>query len=199
MFSAGVDLLRVLDEGASYVEKFIDTLSVFCESIFAFSKPLVAAVNGHAVAGGCVLACMADRRLMASGNVRVGVPELLVGVPFPAAPLEIMRLVIPPRHLGEVLYGGATYEGQAAIDRGLIDDVVPADELMTRSVVAARTLAGLAPDAFRLTKRQLRQPSLDRMRMAAESLDDEVRRVWSRPDTLEAIRVYVSRTFKRPR
>lgn len=197
MFSAGVDLLRALDEGAPYLERFIDTLSSFCQSIFAFSKPMIAAVNGHAIAGGCVVACMADRRLMASGSARIGVPELLVGVPFPAAPLEIMRWVIPPRYIGEVLYGGATYEGPAAMERGLIDEIVPSEELMAQSVVAARTLAGLAADAFRLTKRQLRQPSLDRMRLAAGDLDDEVRRVWCRPDTLAVIQEYVSRTFKR--
>ena len=60
-----------------------------------FPKPLVAAVNGHAIAGGCILAATCDRRIMAEGNGRIGVPELVVGVPFPALPLQIMAARMP--------------------------------------------------------------------------------------------------------
>ena len=91
IFSAGVDLLRVMDGGTEYVRDFLPVLADFCTTIFSFKNPLVAAINGHAIAGGCVLSCMADRRIIAQGGSRVGVPELLVGVPFPAAPLEAMR------------------------------------------------------------------------------------------------------------
>jgi enoyl-CoA hydratase len=197
IFSAGVDLLRVLDGGPAYVEQFIGALSGFCEAIFTFPKPLVAAVNGHAIAGGCVIACMADRRLMAQGPGRIGVPELLVGVPFPAAPLEAMRFVVPPQHFGEVIYGGATYEPTAAMERGLVDEVVQREELLDRAVQAAASLAALAPPAFQLTKAQIRRPAVERMRVGAAEHDAAVREVWATPDTLTAIRDYVSRTFKR--
>src|SRR6185295_19635139 len=87
IFSAGVDLRRVVDEGASYVRAFLPAMSASFETLFSLLKPVVAAVNGHAIAGGCILAAAADRRLMARDGGRIGIPELLVGVPFPVVPL----------------------------------------------------------------------------------------------------------------
>jgi len=197
IFSAGVDLLRLLDGGPAYIEQFLDTLKGFCETIFSFPKPLVAAINGHAIAGGCVVACMADRRLMAQGSGRIGVVELLVGVPFTAAPFEVMRFAVPPQYFCEVLYGGTTYEPTAAMERGLVDEVVPPEELLDRAVQTAAAFAQLAPRAFRLTKAQIRHPAVDQIRRGAAEFDAAVREIWARPDTLAGIREYVSRTFKR--
>src|SRR5262249_50576216 len=82
IFSAGVDLLRVLDGGTAYLNGFLPALINLFETVFAYPKPVVAAINGHAIAGGCVLACAADYRVMAKGETRIGIPELRVGVPF---------------------------------------------------------------------------------------------------------------------
>ena len=68
MFSAGVDLLRVVDGGAAYVRTFLPAFRRVFETLFDYPKPVVAAVNGHAIAGGCVLACAADYRVMAAGD-----------------------------------------------------------------------------------------------------------------------------------
>ncbi len=96
MFSAGVDLLRLSDGGAPYVRRFLPALHRLYHTVFFFPKPVVAAVNGHAIAGGCVLQSCADRRIAASGASRIGVTELLVGVPFPALAFEVMRFATPP-------------------------------------------------------------------------------------------------------
>src|SRR5262249_18597291 len=90
IFSAGVDLFRLTRDGADYVRRFIPLLCRCLRALFAFPRPVVAAANGHAIAGGCILVLAADYRLMADGVGRIGVPELLVGVPFPAAALEIV-------------------------------------------------------------------------------------------------------------
>jgi enoyl-CoA hydratase len=84
IFSAGVDLKRLSAGGADYIRRFLPALHRLYEAVFFHPKPVVAAVNGHAIAGGCVLACCADRRLMARDAGRIGVTEILVGVPFPA-------------------------------------------------------------------------------------------------------------------
>jgi enoyl-CoA hydratase len=91
IFSAGVDLKRLSEGGADYIRRFLPALHRLYEAVFFHPKPVVAAVNGHAIAGGCVLACCADRRIMANVGGRIGVTELLVGVPFPALAFEIMR------------------------------------------------------------------------------------------------------------
>ncbi|MFQ5690782.1 MAG: enoyl-CoA hydratase/isomerase family protein [Gemmatimonadota bacterium] len=197
IFSAGVDLLRVLEEGPPYVRGFLSALDEFCDALFGFSRPLVAAVNGHAIAGGCVMACMADHRIMARGDGRIGVPELLVGVPFPPAPLEVMRFAVPRRHLAQVLYGGRTYGPEAARERGLVEEVVEPDRLIERSLDVAGRLATVSGEAFRLTKAQLRAPARARIRAAGREFSAEIEAAWTAPETMAAIRDYVRRTFKK--
>ena len=74
VFSAGVDLKRIVDGGAAYAERFIPALCGMFEAVLFHPRPVVAAINGHAIAGGCVLACAADLRLMADGPGRIGAP-----------------------------------------------------------------------------------------------------------------------------
>lgn len=196
IFSAGVDLLRLLSGGAEYAERFVPMISVVVRALFTFPKPLVAAVNGHAVAGGCVMACTADHRIMSRGPARIGVAELLVGVPFPTAPFEAVRFVVPPHQLQPVVYGALTYVPEDALALGLIDQIVDADHLVDEAVIAAERLAALPAEAFALTKRLMRAPTLERMD-TARAHDTEVERVWREPATLERVRRYVETTFKR--
>ena len=102
IFSAGVDLVRLLDGGPTYIRKFLPALCGMFVSVFSCPKPVVAAINGHAIGGGCVLACAADRRLMAQDGGRIGVTELLVGVPFPSIAMEIMRCATAPLYFSDV-------------------------------------------------------------------------------------------------
>jgi enoyl-CoA hydratase len=197
IFSAGVDLIRLSAGGADYVRTFMPVLNRMFEALFLFPKPVVAAVNGHAVAGGCVLACCADRRLMVREAGRIGVTELQVGLPFPALAFEIMRHVTTPKYFAEVIYGGATYVPEAAVERGLIDEVVAADALMERAVAAAQTLAALSPPAFAMTKRQMRSPLMERMQRDGAAIDAKVTELWTAPEAAARIKDYVARTLKR--
>ena len=196
VFSAGVDLLRMIDGGAPYVQRYLVVFHHFCRTLFTFPRPLVAAINGHAIAGGCVVACTADRRIMARGSGRVGIPELRVGVPFPAAPLEILRFALPARHFQQLLYSGATVETDEAVECGLVEEVVEPDDLMGRALEAARGLAAMGQENFALTKQQIRAPILERMEHGQQDTQATVERIWSSDATLAAIRDYVSRTFK---
>ncbi|MBZ5559840.1 MAG: enoyl-CoA hydratase/isomerase family protein [Acidobacteriia bacterium] len=198
IFSAGVDLLRVVDGGATYVRAFLPAVSRTFESLFTFPKPVVAAVNGHAIAGGCVMACASDVRLMAKGPGRIGTPELLVGVPFPIVPLEIMRFAAAPQRLQSLAYRGATLSADEAIAHGLIDDAVEGERLLDAAVDMAGRFAALPPAAFAATKTQLRAPAMRRIREGWQ-YDAAVTRIWESAETLETIRGYIARTFKKPR
>src|SRR5262249_44378017 len=160
VLSAGVDLLRALDADAAYLRGFLPTLRKLFDVTFFYPKPVVAAINGHAIAGGCVLACAADQRLMARGPGRIGVTELLVGLPFPAIALEIMRHAAISIYFREVVFGGGRYPAEAAQARGLVDTVVEPEALLASAIKAAQSLASLSPAAFALTKSQARQPVL---------------------------------------
>ena len=107
MFSAGVNLIRLSEGGAAYVRRFLPALHRLYDTVFFFPKPVVAAVNGHAIAGGCVLQACADRRIAARDGGRIGVTELLVGVPFPPLAFEVMRFATPPAFFAETILSGA--------------------------------------------------------------------------------------------
>jgi enoyl-CoA hydratase len=197
IFSAGVDLLRLSAGGASYVRDFLPALSTMISTVFAFPKPVVAAVNGHAIAGGCVLACAADWRVMGRAAGRIGVTELLVGVPFPPIALEVMRFVTAPQHLSEAVYGGATFTPEEGLRRGLIDEVVDDAALLEQALAGVRRLADLSPRVFALTKQQVRRPSRERARVESERIDAEVERMWAGSDTLARVQDYVARTLRK--
>jgi enoyl-CoA hydratase len=190
-FSAGVDLKRVLDGGPAYIEGFLAAMDRAFAALFRCPKPVVAALNGHAIAGGCVMACAADYRVMAQGKGRIGVPELGVGVSFPWLALEIVRLSTPVEHLQELLYLGETYDADQALARGLVDEAVAADKVQERGLAVATRLAGMSPGAFALTKRQLRLDSLAEWKRHQVSHDSLVRMQWTSADTLDRIRRYL--------
>jgi len=195
IFSAGVDLVRLLEGGAPYVRKFLPALSTMLATVFSHPAPVVAAINGHAIAGGCVLACAADRRIMARDGGRIGVTELLVGVPFPPAAMEIMRCATAPQFFAEAIFGGATYSPIDAVGRGWIHDLAEPEALIDRALQAANTLAALPAKAFALSKRQTRALALERMQNS--ELDAVIEQIWTAPETLERVRNYVARTLRK--
>lgn len=194
-FSAGVDLRRVIDEGPEYTERLIASLGRTFEDLFVFPKPTVAAVNGPAIAGGCVMACACDRRLGAEGT-RIGASELLVGVAFPAAAIEILRAACADR-TDEVVFGGRIVESKDAVTLGMLDKVVSSDLLIDQAVATAEALGALQPEAFRLAKQQLRRPVLERIRSGSSAIDAAVVRQWALPDTRNRIEQQLERLSKR--
>src|SRR5215475_13662054 len=113
-----LELMSLLEGGPDYVKKFVPALCYSVQKLFTFPRPVIAAVNGHAIAGGCIFVCACDYRIMAEGSARFGVPELLVGVPFPPIVLEVLRFILtntsmnlstlvrpaPPRRLWVLVY-----------------------------------------------------------------------------------------------
>ena len=198
IFSAGVDLRRVLREGEAYLRRFVPMIGEGLRRLFAFPRPVVAALNGHAVAGGCIMACACDRRIAAAGGATVGVPELRVGVPYPSTALEILRFVVGDRRLEEVVYAAGTNGLEAARDLGLVDEIVPPGALLDRAIAVAERMATVAPETFALTKSQIRRPVLERLAAGAEEVDREVERIWQLASTRDAIRAYVEATLERP-
>ena len=195
IFSAGVDLKRVSAGGADYVRAFLPKLHALYEEIYFHPKPLVAAINGHAVAGGAILACCADRRIMGHEVGRIGVTELLVGVAFPALAFEILRAAVPADYLAEFAYSGATYMTDDALECGWVDEIAEPEELLEDAVAVAKELGSIAPAAFAMTKAQMRGPVAERLAVSGEEIEREVTALWCADDTLARVREYVARTL----
>lgn len=197
IFSAGVNLFRVVEEGEPYLRAFLPQLSASIRRLFTLPMPMVAAVNGHAIAGGCILAAACDRRVMNRGQGTIGVTELLVGVPFPADALETLRFLLPERHVQSLVYSGRTLGAEEALAIGLVDEVADSGEVLDRACAAARRMGRIPGDAFAATKRHIRRPALERMESLAPELDPGVLEIWSRPETLAGIRAFLEKTVGR--
>ena len=195
IFSAGVDLRRLVEGGRDYAAEFLPELEGLLLDLFACEKPVVAALNGHAIAGGCALALAADLRLLAAGRATLGVPELAVGVPFPPSVIEVVRFALPPQHARVLLLGARVVGADEALLRGLVDEVVPADELPARALAAARAMAAIPSPSFALSKRQLRAPALERMRERSAAMADAMLEAWCCDEVTAAVRRYVEATL----
>lgn len=193
-FSAGADLVRYLDEGSDFVERARPHAARAFREMFLFPLPAVAAINGHAIAGGCVLACACDHRVAAAGDYRIGLAELKAGVPFPVWALETVRFALAPPHFQRLIYSGRLPGPDEALATGLVDEVVPPEELLGRALAIARKLSSVPRGTFSLTKRSLREPYAERAR-AAESTDDEGAAVWASDETRESVRRFIERTL----
>ena len=195
-FSAGVDLFRVIKEGPEYGRRFLPVLDNFLRAALTLPKPVIAAINGHAIAGGCILAATCDRRIMTEGNGRIGIPELAVGVPFPALPLQIMAARVHDGPLRDLVYTGRTVLVDEAKAMGLIDEKCPAGMLMDQAMEAAERLAAIPAGAFALTKEAFYTPILERTKQLAAT-NARVVEAWLQPHTYETIRAYLDKTIKK--
>ncbi len=193
-FSAGVDLFRILEGGPDYLEPFMKAFRDALLAIAEHPQPVVAAINGHAIAGGFLLACACDWRVMARGEGKVGIPELRVGVPLPGLAWAIVSSAVPAPTLRRLVLQGDLLSAEEALSAGLVDELVEPERLLERARARAEQFGRVPPATYRITRRQLRRP----LREARESDDEaETLAVWSSPEVREAIRAYLDATLKR--
>jgi len=190
IFSAGVDLKWSLQADDDAIRSFLGELSALFFDLFHHPHPVVAAINGHALAGGCVLAMACDHRVGAPGDWSIGVPELGVGVPFPPIALEIVRFAQPGPALQKLVLFGQPLKAPEAVTQGLVDE--QADDWEATAVKRAETLAAIPRDAFARTKLALRAPALERAQTGDLAA---VQDAWCSDAVRGAIRSYVERTL----
>lgn len=197
-FSAGVDLPAIVDGGAEHARAFVDALAGCFEAVLRCRLPVVAAVDGHAIAGGCVLACAADHRVAVdSGSARLGLTELAVGVPFPTSAVEIMRWRLGDPLLGRRVLLADTVPATEAVSARLADELAPADELLDRALAVAGTLAAVPAASYALTKAQLQAEVRERIDARRAGWEPQVADLWASEPVLTGIGEFVQRTLRR--
>ncbi len=177
LFCPGLDLVALSEVKRPEMGEFMVDFSTLLTDMFALRKPLVAAVNGAAVAGGCLLALTADWRIAKRG-APLGLNEVKVGVPLPWSAVMLLRSVAPVYAHSAVALLGRNFEGDAAVTAGLVNEVVEADAF--ESVVTDRLaeFADKDPFAFGVTKGYLRGATVAAMRDRETGLLDEFLDGW---------------------
>ena len=193
-FSAGLDLRRLLDSPMDYSDQLLDELTATCLTIFDHPRPVVAAVNGAAIAGGAMLAFAADVRIMSTGLI--GLPELAVGVPIPSTLMELARYVLGA-HLPRHVLQGIAIDAQAALAIGMVDELAEPELLLDRAIAQAQTLADAPAVTYALTKQALHAEARDLMEAGSPESDDEVADAWTSLEVRAQIQVQVERMSKR--
>jgi len=153
--SAGLDLKEVASLDAAGIARFVDLVERVMARIFDYPAPTVACVNGHAIAGGCVVTVCCDHRVATSDpRARIGLNEVALGLVFPPKILRIVSSRVPPRSRHEVLLRAALHAPADALRLGLVDEL--ADDARAASEERVRELAELPRAAYVATKRALR-------------------------------------------
>jgi enoyl-CoA hydratase len=190
LFSPGLDLQELIELDRPAMRDFLLRFNDCVLRLYSFEKPVLAAIQGHAVAGGCVLTLTADWRMLVE-DAMVGLNELRVGVPFPFGVALILRESVSPFRLEEVAMFGRNYRGTDAIAAGLVHEVLPAAGFERRALERLDELAGKDTRAFAITKRYLRGATVERIRAQQEPLEGEFLDGWFSAETQERIRAIV--------
>ncbi len=171
VFSAGLNVSEILANDKAHTEVLLAALQDALMRIFTCPLPTVVAINGSAIAGGCILACAFDRRLIAD-EARIGATELRVGVSFPAVAVELLRHVCGSR-AEQLMLDAELLDADAACRYGLAHRRLPGSELQSAALAAAEKLASLDAGAYALAKASSR-------RLACSNVDDDGSRLLDR-------------------
>jgi len=196
-FSAGLDLPALVDLDRDSMYRFIEQFNALMLRIFELPIPLVAAVNGHAIAGGCVLALQADLRLAADRDARIGLNETQLGIGLPAGVLETLRCQVPASSLAPIALEGRLFSPRDALALGLVHEVFPDGDLIEKALQRAHLLASLPPSGVRQVKAAIRRPVADLIRTTGAAHSSVWVQSWLDPASQRNLRAAVSRLKQR--
>ena len=191
LFCPGLDLVSLVEYDRARLQRFMTAFGQMLSALYGLRKPVVAAVSGHAVAGGCILAMAADWRVLRRG-VSIGLNEVKVGVPLPLSVSTLLRATVPPGSLSRVALLGRNFADEQAIAAGLADELAGEKEFETACLSRLQEFAEKDPYSVAVTKAYLRADALRQIEAedpvaAAAWLDG-----WFSPATQERIRATVA-------
>jgi enoyl-CoA hydratase len=167
-FSAGFDL-KVLMSGPEAARDLLTRGAELFMRVYEHPQPVVAAVTGHAIAGGALLTAACDVRIGATGAFKIGLNEIQAGMPVPILAHDLARDRLDPRKLTEAVLCARMYTPGEAIEVGWLDRVAEADELVAECVHLAKELSQLAQAPYARTKKSLRKKTIDHIRDTLEA------------------------------
>jgi len=192
LFCPGLDLVSLVEYDRPRLQRFMTAFGQMLSALYGLRKPVVAAVSGHAIAGGCILAMAADWRVLRRSGVSIGLNEVKVGVPLPLSVSMLLRATVAPGSLARVALLGRNFADDEAIAAGLADELAEGHGFESACLARLQEFAEKDPYSLAVTKTYLRADALREMRAengaaVAEWLDG-----WFSPGTQARIRATVA-------
>lgn len=152
-FSIGFDIPQLFELTKRDFRIFYQAFNRVCMDLYALPKPTIAAITGHAIAAGCILALCCDYRFIAEGRRLMGVNEIKLGVPVPYPADCILRQIVGTRNAREIMGTGEFYPPEELVRVGMVDEVLSLEEVLPGSIEKAKLLGALPHEAYGMVKR----------------------------------------------
>nr|CAB3240651.1 enoyl-CoA delta isomerase 1, mitochondrial-like [Phallusia mammillata] len=162
VFSAGLNILEMYNKSDSYLGEFWRSVQEWYIDTYNFPKPVVAAINGHAPAGGCAFALMCDYRVLLDGKT-IGLNETQLGIAAPFFFTYLMSSTIGIRQAELALANGTMFSSDQALQANLVDEVVPLDLVIPNAMNQLQKMIKIPQPAFSLSKGQFRGPNVKKL------------------------------------
>ena len=193
LFSAGLDVPVLLMLPRDALRAFWGDFFGLCADLACSPVPTVAAITGHAPAGGAVLSIMCDYRVMADGAFRIGLNETQVGLAVPAPIQAMMRRLVGAYRAERLMVAGAMLEAADAKGVGFVDELVATDLVVPRAIAWLSDLLKLPPQAMTGTRRIARADVVAMFEDAAALSVDAILEVWYAPEAQSGLHALVAR------
>lgn len=175
-FCAGVDVKAVPAYDDTTRARMIRRINRTIRALYTMPKPTVAAVGGHAIGAGLVVALACDFRFVSAGAHRLGLTEIGAGIPYPAGPMVVVRAELDPHVARDLVLSGRVFSPESPTAARLFDGVLPAETLLDEAIARARSAALLG--AFAAVKRQLKSDAAARLQHIVDGDDDPLLAHW---------------------
>lgn len=193
LFCPGWNLKLLADADREAVSAFLNDFNSLIVELFSYPGPTAAAIGGHAVAAGCLLSLCCDLRIMATGQARLGLSELNLGVPVPAGSLQMLRARLSSPALDDLVFRGEGCTAQRALELGIVHRTADAADILAMTELELGRLASRPRRAFVESKRFLFADVWERMRKGSLEEDAAFLDCWFEKETRERIAGVASR------
>jgi enoyl-CoA hydratase/carnithine racemase len=187
-FSIGFDIPELFELDKKDFMIFYKAFNRLCLDLYTLPKPTIAAITGHAVAGGCIIALCCDYRYIAPGKTKMGLNEIKLGVPIPYPVDCMLRQVLGFRIAREITDTGDFYEADALLGMGMVDKIMPLEKLQTEAVAKAASLRGHAQIAFAMIKRSRTESTETQILLKLEEKEEAFLETWYAEETRERLK-----------
>jgi len=177
-FSIGFDIPELFPLSRDDFKTFFTSYNQLCLELFTFPKPTMAAITGHAVAGGCIVTMCCDYRFIAEGRKLMGVNEIKIGVPIPYPASCIMHELVGFRVNRDLNDFGEYYPADELLRMGLVDRVLPLKQVLPEAIEQVRKIGAFSAKAFALIKRNRTEAIADHIREHLEETEEHFIDCW---------------------